>query len=199
MKKVHFISGTILSIFVTLHLINHLTALQSIATHIEVMNLLRRVYQHPLIEPFLILAVLTQIVSGVKLVRNRGWKQQEWYNKLHVYSGIYLGFFLLIHTSATLAGRFVLLVDTNFYYGAMVVNLNPYLFFYIPYYFLGAFSFFVHIACIIRIKSLRKVGTQKANQRTNWIIVFGALIGILILWAFTYNVEIPAVYRALMP
>lgn len=199
MKKVHFISGIVLSIFVTLHLINHLTALQSIDTHINVMNFLRRIYQHPLIEPFLILAVLTQIVSGIKLVRNRGWKQQEWYNKLHVYSGIYLGFFLLLHTSATLAGRFVLLVDTNFYYGAMVVNLNPYLFFYIPYYFLGALSFFVHIACIIRIKSIRKVGTQKANKRTNWMITFGALIGILILWAFTYNVEIPAAYRALMP
>jgi succinate dehydrogenase/fumarate reductase cytochrome b subunit len=199
MKKAHFISGIILSIFVTAHLLNHLTAVQSIATHIEVMQVLRRIYQHPLIEPLLLFAVLTQIISGIQLVRNRGWKQREWYNKLHVYSGIYLGFFLLVHTSATLVGRFVLLVDTNFYYGAMVVNLKPYLFFYIPYYFLGAFSFFVHIACIIRIKSIRKIGSQKASRRANWIMGFGALIGIIILWAFTYNVEIPSLYKELMP
>lgn len=199
MKKAHFISGIILSIFVTAHLINHLTAVQSIATHIEVMDVLRRVYQHPLIEPFLLFAVLVQIISGIQLVRNRGWKQSEWYNKLHVYSGIYLGFFLLIHTSATLAGRFILLVDTNFYYGAMVVNLKPYYFFYVPYYFLGAFSFFVHIACIIRIKSIRKVGIKKASRRANGLIVFGAVVGIVILWAFTYKVQIPDLYKALMP
>lgn len=199
MKKVHFISGIILSIFVTIHLLNHLTAVQSIATHIELMNVLRRIYQHPLIEPLLLLAVLVQIISGIKLVRNRGWKQTERYNKLHVYSGIYLGFFLLMHTSATLVGRFVLLVDTNFYYGAMVVNAKPYLFFYIPYYFFGAFSFFVHIACIVRIKSIRKVGIQKSNRRANGWIVLGAIVGLVILWAFTYNVQIPALYKDLMP
>ena len=199
MKKVHFISGIILSIFVTIHLLNHLAAVQSISTHMEVMNVLRRIYQHPLIEPFLLFAVFVQIISGIKLVLNRGWKQTERYNKLHVYSGIYLGFFLLMHTSATLIGRFVLLVDTNFYYGAMVVNAKPYLFFYIPYYFFGAFSFFVHIACIIRIKSIRKVGIQKANRRANGWIVLGAIIGLLILWAFTYNVQIPALYKGLMP
>jgi succinate dehydrogenase/fumarate reductase cytochrome b subunit len=199
MKKVHFISGIILSIFVTIHLLNHLTAVQSISTHMEVMNVLRRIYQHPLIEPFLLFAVFVQIISGIKLVLNRGWKQTERYNKLHVYSGIYLGFFLLIHTSATLVGRFILLVNTNFYYGAMVVNAKPYLFFYIPYYFFGAFSFFVHIACIIRIKSIRKVGIQKANRRANGWIVLGAIIGLVILWAFTYNVQIPALYKNLMP
>jgi succinate dehydrogenase/fumarate reductase cytochrome b subunit len=199
MKKAHFISGIVLSIFVSLHLLNHLTAVQSIPTHIEVMNALRRIYQHPLIEPLLLFAVLIQIISGIKLVRNRGWKQTERYNKLHVYSGIYLGFFLLMHTSATLVGRFVLLVDTNFYYGAMVVNAKPYLFFFIPYYFLGTFSFFVHIACIIRIKSIRKVGIQKASRRANGLIALGAIIGLIILWAFTYNVQIPALYKDLMP
>lgn len=199
MKKAHFISGIVLSIFVTAHLLNHLTAIQSIATHLEVMNALRRIYQHPVIESLLLFAVLVQIISGIQLVRNRGWKQKEGYNKLHVYSGIYLAFFLLMHTSATLVGRFILLVDTNFYYGAMVVNAKPYLFFYIPYYFLGAFSFFVHIACIIRIKSIRKVGLKKASRRANGLIILGALVGLLILWAFTYNVQIPALYRELLP
>jgi hypothetical protein len=199
MKKAHFLSGIVLSLFVSLHLLNHLTALHSISTHIEVMSTLRRVYQHPLIEPILLFAVLLQIISGIQLVRNKGWKQSEWYNKLHVYSGIYLGFFLLIHTSAILIGRFILLVDTNFYYGAMVVNLKPYLFFYVPYYFLGAFSFFVHIACIIRIKSIRKVGLQKANRRANGWMILGAILGLLILWAFTYNVQIPSLYKDLMP
>lgn len=199
MKKAHFISGIVLSLFVSLHLLNHLAAVHSIDLHIEIMNALRCVYQHPLIEPILLFAVLIQIISGIQLVRNRGWKQSEWYNKLHIYSGIYLGFFLLMHTSATLVGRFILLVDTNFYYGAMVVNAKPYLFFYIPYYFLGALSFFVHIACIIRIKSIRKVGLQKANRRANGWIAFGAILGVIILWAFTYNVQIPSLYKDLMP
>ncbi|WP_052599444.1 hypothetical protein [Aureispira sp. CCB-QB1] len=199
MKKVHFLSGIILSIFVTFHLLNHLTALQSIHTHIAVMSALRQVYQHPLIESLLLLSVLVQIISGVQLVRQRGWKQTLYYNKLHVYSGIYLAFFLFVHTSATLAGRFMLQVDTNFYYGAMVVNLKPYLFFYIPYYFLGAFSFFVHVACILRIKMIRNVGLDKANRRASWVLFLGALIGLSILWAFTYKVELPPLYQKLMP
>lgn len=199
MKKAHFISGIVLSLFVSLHLLNHLSAAHSIATHIELMNVFRGIYQHPLIEPILLFAVLIQIISGIQLLRKKGWKQSEWYQKLHVYSGIYLGFFLLMHTSAILVGRFVLLVDTNFYYGAMVVNAKPYLFFYIPYYFLGALSFFVHIACIIRIKSIRKIGIQKANRRANGWIVLGAVLGIIILWAFTYNVQIPSLYMDLLP
>jgi len=199
MKKAHFISGIVLSIFVTLHLCNHLTAIQSIATHIKVMVVLRHIYQHPLIEPLLLFVVVIQIISGIQLVRNRGWKQTEWYNKLHVYSGIYLGFFLLMHTSATLIGRFIFLVDTNFYYGAMVVNAKPYLFFYLPYYFLGTFSFFVHIACIVRIKSIRTIGLQKASRRANWFIALGALIGFVILIGFTYDVQIPLLYKKLLP
>lgn len=194
MKKIHFVSGILLSLFVTLHFCNHLMALNSVQMHIDWMNRFRLIYQHRFVEPFLLMAILIQIISGIQLVRNRGWKQVGWYNKMHVYSGIYLGFFLLMHTSAILAGRFWLLIDTNFYYAAMVVTIQPISFFYIPYYVLGILSFFVHIACIIRLKHIRNKGKKTASLQANIIIILGIIVTVLIIFAFTYNIILPQKY-----
>ncbi|BDS15526.1 hypothetical protein [Aureispira anguillae] len=194
MKKIHQISGIVLSLFVSLHFCNHLMALSSVQMHIDWMNRFRLIYQNPFIEPFLLFAILAQIVSGIQLVRNRGWRQVDIYNKIQVYSGIYLGFFLLMHTSATLVGRFLLLVDTNFYYAAMVVNIKPIAFFYVPYYMLGTLSFFAHIACVLRLKSMRSNGRKKASRLANGIMVLGLVVTLLIIFAFTYQITLPQEY-----
>lgn len=198
MKRVHFASGIALSLFVSLHLINHLSALQSIATHIKIMKALRLIYQHPLIEPLLLLAIAVQIFSGIALVRQWGWRPTGGYSKLQVYSGLYLAFFLLMHTSATLFGRLVINIDTNFYFAAMVVNVKPHAFFYIPYYMLGVLSFFVHIACILRLKLIPSRGRSQATLGAQVIIGVGVLVALLIIIGLTYQVTLPSEYLNLI-
>lgn len=198
MRKLHLFSGIFLSLFVTLHLCNHLLALHSVELHIYVMELLRVVYQHPVVESFLLLAIVVQIMSGIQLIRQRKWRKGDLFTKLQVYSGMYLAFFLFAHTSATLYGRLGLAVDTNFYYAAMVVNTSPHLFFFVPYYFLGTLAFMVHLACLLRLFLLKKRGKEKAEQWTKLWIGFGLLVAVLILIGLMYEVELPATYQQIM-
>lgn len=63
LKKLHRLSGLSLSVFLLLHLTNHLFALAGPAVHIAVMKLLRHIYRFPPVEVFLLLCVLFQIAS----------------------------------------------------------------------------------------------------------------------------------------
>jgi succinate dehydrogenase/fumarate reductase cytochrome b subunit len=70
-KSLHYVSGVILSVFIAFHLLNHLFALDSPERHIKIMEQFRLVYRHPVIETFLLLAVLFQIVTGIRLIYKR--------------------------------------------------------------------------------------------------------------------------------
>jgi hypothetical protein len=111
------------------------------------MHVLRNVYRNPVMEICLLLAVGVQIMSGIKLWIPKRKTVTSTFDKLQLWSGMYLAFFFIIHISAVLAGRFLLQLDTNFYFGVAGLNTFPLSFFFIPYYSLAIFSFFVHGAC----------------------------------------------------
>ena len=67
MKRIHYISGLTITIFIALHLSNHLYSYFGVETHIEVMNTLRKFYRHTIAETILLCAVLVQVISGVRL------------------------------------------------------------------------------------------------------------------------------------
>lgn len=67
LKRIHYISGLIISIFVGLHLFNHFTAIFGAEFHIAVMDKLRVVYRNIIVESILLIAVFVQIISGIKL------------------------------------------------------------------------------------------------------------------------------------
>lgn len=185
MKKVHYYSGLFISVFIVLHFGNHLFALISPEKHMEVMEIVRLIYQNRLFEILLIGACITQIIAGIGLYRNKKQTIRDGYDRLHIYSGLYLAFFLTVHPTAIFVGRYYLGVDTNFWFGAMVVNLFPMVLFYVPYYFLGIFAFFTHVACIHRQK-VTSLGWQvDGDQHAKLIMLFGAIIGLLILAGFT--------------
>lgn len=185
MKKVHYYSGVFLSLFIILHFTNHLFSLVNPEKHIEVMEVIRPLYLNLLVEPLLILSCLVQIIAGIGLVKNKRKNIKDGYDRLQIYSGIYLAFFLLVHPTAILVGRYYLNVDTNFWFGAMVVNISPLYFFYVPYYFLGVFSFFAHIACIHR-KRVTELGWKvNANRHAKVILGIGVVVGLLILAGLT--------------
>ena len=121
-KKLHYLSGITISIFVGLHLINHFYSIFGGKAHIELMNDFRVVYRNIIAESILLFAVGIQIVSGIKLFLKKRKNVSDFFERLQIWSGLYLAFFFIIHLSAVLSGRLILNLDTNFYF-LKVVNL----------------------------------------------------------------------------
>ena len=121
-RKLHYSTGIIIAAFVALHLFNHACSVVGAATHIQVMHALRLLYRNPVVEIWLLGAVLVQIITGLRLFRQKRRAVSTIFDKLHIYSGLYLALFLVIHVAAVLAGRLVLKLDTNFYFGVAGVK-----------------------------------------------------------------------------
>lgn len=200
-KKNHYLSGLTISIFVGLHLFNHVWSIFGADSHIELMNTLRRFYRNIFIESIIMLSVFVQIISGLKLFKSSRKTAISNFDKLHVWSGLYLAFFFIIHLSAVLGGRFFLHLDTNFYFGAAGLNSFPFNLFFIPYYALAILSFFGHIASIHSKKMKQTVLGLTPNKQSIAILSFGILITILIFYGLTNHfngVAIPKEYEILI-
>jgi hypothetical protein len=98
-KKIHFISGLTITIFIGLHLFNHIWSILGADKHIEMMNNLRVFYRNIFVETILLLAVLVQIISGLKLFKSNRKTAANYFDKLHIWSGMYSAVFLIIHLS----------------------------------------------------------------------------------------------------
>lgn len=199
-KSIHYVSGLSMIIFIIIHLFNHLMSIYGAEVHIFWMNKLRLIYRHPVVESLLILSVIVQIISGIKLVRTNWKVSLPFAEKLQMYSGIYLAFFLMIHVSAVFAGRYFLSLDTNFYFGVAGLNSFPVNLFFIPYYSLAILSFFIHTATIHSKKmKFKLLGLNPQNQAL-LILIFGFVLLISIIYGLTNQfrgVEIPEAYHIL--
>src|SRR5690606_11729609 len=148
LRKVHFVSGIAIAIFAGLHLFNHVCSIFGAEKHMEIMHVLRLFYRNIFIETILFFAIFVQIFSGLKLFKTHRKLAVTNFEKLHVWTGLYLAFFFVVHVSAILAGRHILHLDTNFYFGATGLNSFPFNLLFFPYYTLAIFSFFGHIASV---------------------------------------------------
>lgn len=197
MKRIHYFSGVIISIFVGLHLFNHLYSIVGVDAHIEMMNDLRVIYRNIVVEIVLLFAVLIQIFSGIKLFLKKRKNTIDFFDKLQVWTGLYLVFFFVIHLSAVLSGRLVLNLDTNFYFGVSGLNTFPLNLFFIPYYALAIMSFFGHISAIHSKKMTTKILGITPNKQSYIILTIGAVMSLAILYGLTngfHGVEIPKEY-----
>lgn len=198
-RRIHYYSGITIALFVSLHLTNHAVSLMGFEKHMEVMTQLRKIYRNIFAEILLLSVVSVQIFSGIKLYRSRFKTAKGFYEKLQLWSGLYLAIFFLIHLSAVMAGRFILQLDTNFYFGAAGLNSFPFNLFFIPYYSLAIWCFFGHIAAIHYRKMLER------NHPTKWqpfaIVCCGTVLAVAILYGMTdgfRGVEIPSSYNVLI-
>ncbi|WP_339607676.1 hypothetical protein [uncultured Roseivirga sp.] len=200
-KRVHFISGLTITIFIVFHLINHVYSLFGVERHIELMNLFRLVYRNALAETILLLSVLVQIVSGIKLFNRSRKVVHGFWKKLQLWSGLYLAIFFVFHLGAVFLGRLVLNLDTNIFFGVAGLNTFPFNLFFIPYYGLAIVSFFGHIAAIHVQKSKRPIFGITPNKQSSLILVFGILLTITILFGLTgrfQGIEIPSEYDVML-
>lgn len=160
---------------------------------------LRVVYRNPLVESLLLLAVGWQIFSGIKLWRTKK-NQTQFFEKIHIWSGLYLAFFLLIHVVAVLTGRFILHLDTNFYFGIASLNAFPVNLFFIPYYTLAVVSFFAHLAAVHHLKMKKPVLGMSVPVQSYIILFSGGVLALLLLYSLTNHFngfEVPPAYKLL--
>lgn len=196
-KKLHYFSGITISIFVGLHLFNHFYSLWGADAHIEIMNDLRIVYRNIVAEFTLVFAVVIQIISGIKLFFIKRKIVIDFFEKLQIWTGLYLAFFLSIHLSSVLTGRLILNLDTNIYFGVAGLNTFPLNLFFIPYYGLAIISFFGHISAVHSKKMKNKIIGIEPNKQSYIILIIGIILTLVILYGLTNGFngfEIPTEY-----
>lgn len=201
LKKLHYLSGLIITIFVGLHLFNHACSIGGAEKHIEVMNSLRLFYRNIFVETILFIALLVQIISGIKLFNLNRKTVVGRFDKLHIWSGLYLAIFFVIHLSAVLGGRFFLHLDTNFYFGVAGLNSFPFSLFFIPYYGLAILSFFAHIASIHRKKMKQPIFGLTVQKQSYAVLILGLILTITLFYGLTNHfrgVSIPEEYKVLI-
>jgi len=200
-RKIHYISGLFIALFVALHLTNHICGIWGADKHIAVMQLLRIFYRNPLIESVLLLAIALQIYSGLRLFVAKRKNAFHWFDKLHIWSGLYLSFFFVVHISAILVGRYVLHLDTNFYFGATGINTFPFSLFFIPYYALAIGSLFGHIAAIHRLKMRHTLFGLSPDAQAKCLLLISILCISCIFYGQTNHFKgllIPDAYKVLV-
>lgn len=201
LKKIHYISGLTISVFVGLHLFNHCFSILGADKHIEVMTFLRHFYRNIFIETILLLAVAAQLYSGLKLFTIKRQTAKSSFEKLHRWTGLYLSFFFIIHLSAVLAGRLILNLDTNFYFGAAGLNSFPLNLFFIPYYLLAVVSFFGHLAAVHNQRMTKIILGFSPYQQSILIITTGICFAVFLIYSLTnkfQGFQIPAEYNVLI-
>ena len=200
-RKIHFISGLTILIFAGPHLFNHSYSIFGADKHIELMTTLRYFYRNILVETILLLAVAVQIYSGLKLFRMNRKSAKTSFEKLHIWTGLYLAIFFVFHVGAVFAGRLFLHLDTNFYFGVAGLNNFPTNLFFIPYYGLAIISFFGHIAAIHCKKMKQRILGLTPNGQSKFILAFGIGLTLMIFYGLTnqfQGVEIPTEYKVLI-
>ncbi len=197
LKRLHYFSGITITIFVVIHLFNHLFSLFGANVHIELMNDLRVVYRNIVVETILLFAVGIQIISGIKLFLKKRKTISDFFERLQIWTGLYLAFFLLIHLSAVLSGRLILNLDTNFYFGVAGLNTFPLNLFFMPYYGIAIISFFGHISAVHSKKMKNKILGIEPIKQSYGILIIGIIFTLIIFYGLTngFNgVEIPKEY-----
>lgn len=165
------------------------------------MNNLRPIYRNIFVETILLVAVLAQIISGLKLFTSNRKLAVSKFDKLHSWTGLYLAFFFIVHLSAIFGGRHFLKLDTNFYFGVAGLNSFPSNLFFIPYYGLAILSFFGHIASIHSKKMKSDLLKFTPKQQAKVILIFGFILTIFICYGLTNHfrgVEIPTEFNVLI-
>ncbi|MCP2026540.1 hypothetical protein L1276_001684 [Flavobacterium sp. HSC-32F16] len=200
-KNLHYLSGLTITLFVGLHLFNHFISVFGAQDHIELMNTLRIFYRNIFVETILLLAVALQIISGLKLFNTNKKLAISAFDKLQIWTGLYLAIFFIIHLSAVFSGRIFLKLDTNFYFGAAGLNSFPFNLFFIPYYGLAILSFFGHVASIHNKKMEKTILGLSPKRQSIGILIFGFILTIVIFYGLTNHfngVTIPKEYEVLI-
>lgn len=191
LNQAHRLLAAGLALFILSHLTIHSLAIFGPERHLAVLSAVQGIYRNPIGEPLLIAAILSQIVIGARLLARR-WTQPDkgFWGWAQLASGAYLALFLVLHTTAALSTRNILGIDTNFYWAASTLVIEPFKFAFFPYYAFAILSVFTHLAAAVRFG-----WAERAGIAPGLLVAAGAVVSVLILATFSggiYKIELPA-------
>jgi hypothetical protein len=176
-RVAHGVAAALIACFVLFHLTNHLFGLEGPAVHKAIMAAGRKLYRSPFVEPFLVLLLLFQAISGVRLAWRWSSLRVDAYRTFQIGSGAYLAAFILAHmNSAFVSARAVHHIETDWawasgapsglLYDAWNIRL-------LPHYALGVFFILGHLASGLRVVMLAH-GVSATIANRFWIAALTA-------------------------
>jgi hypothetical protein len=188
LRVAHGVSAALITCYVLFHLTNHLFGLAGPEVHAEIMKAGRVVYRSPVIEPVLVLLLLFQATSGVRLAWHWSNIRTDAYRVFQIGSGVYLAAFLLAHlNSGLIAARYVYKIESNWawasgapdglIHGAWNIRL-------LPHYALGVFFILAHLASGLRgVMMAHDVNVTTVNRIWSAGLAVAAFISAAIICA----------------
>ncbi len=196
LRTFHKVSAMILVSFASLHIINHLSGVFGIEAYNSVQRVLRYLYRNIIVEPILLTIISAQLVVGITLLVKslRRGRPRGFWAWTQVLSGGIFFYCMVEHLLALAAVRLGFELDTNFYWPASVMNGPPFIYYFVPYYFLLIWSVMAHAGVGLRYL-LIDAGQPVLGQRVGvGMIIAGALAGATIvasLGQVFYPIELP--------
>jgi len=185
-RVAHGVSATILLLYVSFHLINHLFGLIGPKEHAAVMAIGRCVYRAPAIEPLLVALFFFQVVSGLRLAWHWSVRRTDFYRTFQAGSGVYLSLFILGHMNSVFiyARRFQgIQTDWAFATGGRAGLLHDaWNIRLVPHYTLGAFFVLAHLFSGLRVVLIgHGVSVPTANRLWLSGVLLSALVALAII------------------
>jgi hypothetical protein len=173
----HRCLAIVLGAFILSHLAVHLSALAGEAAHVATLDAVQWIYRNPVGESLLVIAILAQVITGVRRVR---WSRTGFWARAQILSGGWLVVFLILHTGAALYTHHIYGLETDFRWAAGSLSFVPIRYGFAVYYFLAVLAVFVHIAAAVHF------GWRRAPRALVVSLpAAGALVGALIVATFS--------------
>lgn len=190
LRVAHGVAGVVVLLFVVFHLFNHIFGLAGPESHTEVMEIGRRIYRSPFVEPILVIALLFQVASGLRLAWNWSSVGSDNYRIFQVGSGVFLSVFILGHLNAVFVfARTYAGIETgwDFASGDPVGMLrDPWSIRLLPHYAIGVFFVITHLFSGLRVVLLSHGVCRKTANESWWIGAgIGALVSLMIMLGIT--------------
>lgn len=190
LRVAHGICGSIAALYVLFHIINHLFGLIGSEAHATVMDIGRVVYRSPFVEPLLVMVMLFQMVSGLRLVWIWTETSQDRYRIYQLASGVFMSVFILGHmNSVFIFARTFLAIPTDWAFATGLPTgliQDPWNIRLIPHYALGVFFVLTHLCSGLRVVMLAH-GVKKPTADWLWWAGAGlsALLSLAIILGMT--------------
>lgn len=190
-KLAHQRVAIFLGLFIAVHFATHFSALGGVAAQDFALQLGRSVYRVPVIEVALVLALAAQVALGTDLLRRISKrKRKDAWHWAQFASGCYLAYFIVQHTAAALVTRLGFGLDTNFFWAAGTLTLDPIRYGFAPYYTLAVTALGAHLIAALHFR--------KARAWHAPTLMVGPLAGIAIAMAYGgafFEVDLPSQYK----
>jgi hypothetical protein len=188
LRVAHGVSAALIACYVLFHLTNHLFGLIGPDAHAAIMRAGRTVYRAAFIEPLLVILLLFQVASGVRLAWQWSGHRNDAYRIFQIGSGAYLAAFILTHmNSALVSARAVHKIETDWSWasGAPVGLIHDaWNIRLLPHYALGVFFIVGHLSSGLRVVLLaHDARTVVADRAWAAGLTAGAVISAAIVCA----------------